>query len=367
MAGVDQHKHFGGLLRDALHAVEQTAQMKLFPTGTVIFKEGDPGDGLYVVLEGRVQVSALVNEKERRVLSRVGPGDFFGEMAMFDNEPRSATATAELDSKLAFISRDDLLRALEAQPRLALSLMREFSMRMRDANRSYIQELLQAERLTIVGRFARSIVHDFKNPLNIIGLSAEVMAMESASPETRLGAQKRIRKQVDRLSNMISELLEFTRGSQASVVLAPLKYSEFVDALTEDLRVEIAAKNVELVVASPPPAVTILMDQQRLTHVFYNLVGNACHEMTEGGKVFIRFEARERDILTEIEDTGKGIAPAIAGRLFEPFATHGKANGTGLGLSICKKIVEDHGGAIGARSEPGKGATFWFTLPLPKG
>ena len=56
----------------------------------------------------------------------------------------------------------------------------------------------------------------------------------------------------------------------------------------------------------------------------------------------------------------------MAQRLFEPFATHGKQNGTGLGLSICKKIVEDHGGKISARSEPGKGATFVFTLPLSR-
>jgi len=67
-----------------------------------------------------------------------------------------------------------------------------------------------------------------------------------------------------------------------------------------------------------------------------------------------------------VEDTGRGIAPEIAARLFEPFATHGKQNGTGLGLSICKKIVEDHSGKITARSEPGRGATFIFTLPLTR-
>lgn len=367
MAGIDKNKLFGGLLTEALHAVEQTAQLRSFSAGQVIFKEGDPGDGLYVVADGLVSVSALVNSEQRRVLSRVGPGDFFGEMAMFDNEPRSATATAEKDSKLVFITREDLLKALEKSPRLALSLMREFSLRLRDSNRAYIQEMLQAERLTLVGRFARSIVHDFKNPLNIIGLSAEMMAMDNASVEMRGNAQKRIRKQVDRLSNMINELLEFTRGSQSSIVLAPVDYSVFLRHLLEDLRLEVSAKRVELVLSDEPPAIPILMDQQRLTHVFYNLVSNACHEMPDGGKIFFRFRVADKELTTEIEDTGRGIAPEIAGRLFEPFATHGKAQGTGLGLSICKKIIEDHGGKIGARSEPGKGAVFHFTLPLARG
>jgi len=71
-------------------------------------------------------------------------------------------------------------------------------------------------------------------------------------------------------------------------------------------------------------------------------------------------------LVTEIEDTGPGIAPDVVTHLFQPFATHGKENGTGLGLSICKRIIEDHHGWIAARNEPGRGAVFSFALPLPK-
>jgi len=70
-------------------------------------------------------------------------------------------------------------------------------------------------------------------------------------------------------------------------------------------------------------------------------------------------------VLTEIEDTGPGIAPEIAPTMFEPFATYGKSQGTGLGLSICRRIVTDHRGRIAARGEPGRGAIFAFTLPVP--
>ena len=88
--------------------------------------------------------------------------------------------------------------------------------------------------------------------------------------------------------------------------------------------------------------------------------------MSGGGTVYLRFDAGEKESVTEIEDTGPGIAPEIAGQLFQPFATHGKAHGTGLGLSICKKIVEDHGGRIWVRNEPNRGAIFCFALPLAK-
>ena len=206
-------KLFGGLLAAELEALEQTAQIKAYKAGRNIFQEGDPGDGLYLILEGKVQITCLLGQDQRIVLSRLDDGDFFGEMAVLDNQPRSATATAETDAKVYFILRDDLLKVLECSPRLAASLVKEFSQRMRDFNHQYTREVLQAERLALVGRFARSIVHDLKNPLNIIGISAELAAMDNATLEVRRAAKDRIRKQIDRLSDMINELLEFTRGS----------------------------------------------------------------------------------------------------------------------------------------------------------
>ena len=85
-----------------------------------------------------------------------------------------------------------------------------------------------------------------------------------------------------------------------------------------------------------------------------------------GGSIFIHFAVTPAAVVTEIEDTGKGLAPEIAGKLFEPFATFGKSKGTGLGLSICRRIIQDHGGVIQARSEPGRGAIFSFRLPRPQ-
>ncbi len=364
MPVLDKSKLFGGLLTEELQALEQTAQIRHFSAGQNIFIEGDPGDGVYVIAEGMVQISAVVHEQERRVLSRVGPGDYFGEMAVLDNEARSATATAEQDTRAYFLPRDQVLGLLERSPKLAISLVREFSRRMREVNRQFMQEVLQAERLTLVGRFARSIVHDFKNPLNIIGLASELASTENATPEMRKSAKARIRRQVDRLSNMISELLEFTRGEKSNVALASNDYTAFVNQLLDELRPEVHAKAVVLECETELPAIKLPFDPHRLTHVFYNLIHNAVDEMPDGGHIGLRFKVTEHDLTTEIEDTGKGIAPEIASRLFEPFATHGKAQGTGLGLSICKKIIEDHRGQIQARSEPGRGAVFAFTLPL---
>ena len=359
-------KLFGGMLGAELDALEHTAQIKAYKAGRNIFQEGDPGDGIYLILEGKVQITCLLGQDQRTVLSRLEAGDFFGEMAVLDNQPRSATATAETDATVYFILRDDLLKVLERSPSLAANLVKEFSQRMREFNHQYTREVLQAERLALVGRFARSIVHDLKNPLNIIGISAEMAAMDNATLEVRRAAKDRIRKQIDRLSDMINELLEFTRGSTSAVVLAKSNYADFVRQLIEEIRPEASAKSVVITLENEPPAVDLLINPKRLAHVFYNIVHNACDAMPDGGTIKLRFAKTDRELVTEIEDTGRGIAPEIAPRLFEAFATYGKAQGTGLGLSICKKIVEDHSGRISSRSEPGRGAIFWFSLPTPK-
>jgi len=244
-------------------------------------------------------------------------------------------------------------------------LLRDVSRRLREFNQHYVQEVLQAERLTLVGRFASSIVHDLKNPLNIIGLSADLAAMDRSTPESRMAAKTRIRRQVDRISNMVNELLEFTRGSQTNFVHPATDYATYVQQVVEEIRTELAIKSVEIEYASPPPAVKVQMNAHRLSRVFHNLMHNASDAMgTSGGQIKLHFRIDDKDVITEIEDTGPGIPPEIAGRLFQAFATYGKAHGTGLGLSICKKIVEDHKGKIYARNQPVGGAIFGFTLPI---
>src|SRR6266700_7401998 len=79
-------KLFRGMLADELPALEQTARLQAYRAGSNVFQEGDPGDGLYIIVEGKVQITCLVDQEQRRVLSELGPGDFFGEMAVLDNQ-----------------------------------------------------------------------------------------------------------------------------------------------------------------------------------------------------------------------------------------------------------------------------------------
>ena len=306
-----------------------------------------------------------MNQNVQRVFAKLGSGDMFGEMAVLELKPRSATAIATADTRVYFIPREELLLMLGNSPALSLELLREISQRLREFNRRYIDETIQAERLAVIGRFARSIIHDLKNPLSIISMSAELIALQPSKPETREAAQLRIRKQVERIGDLIGDILDFTNGSKARTLVGNTNYAAFAESVLDEIRPDAELRRVSIEAQAAPP-IPLPIDPKRMRRVFHNLIQNAIDAMHNGGKVFVRFTTDNNELVTEIEDTGKGIAPEIAGQLFEAFATFGKEHGTGLGLSICKKIIEDHGGRIWERIETGRGAIFAFALPLVK-
>jgi signal transduction histidine kinase len=366
MVALEDSPLFRQLPADELRPLLAAVTEHRFAKGAEIFKEGGTGDGVYLVQDGLVQISALIGDNARHVFSTVRPGEIFGEMAVLESKPRSATATAAQDTLVCFIPRDTLLALVERSPSLALGLLREISARLREFNHQYVREVIQAERLSVVGRFARSIIHDLKNPLSIINLTAELAGLPDATPDQRQTGNDRIRKQVGRINELINEILEFTQGSSQLFKLTPTNYAAFVRQVTEELRPDLAVKEITIEFENPPPAVTLELNANRLRRVWQNLAANAADFMPKRGKIILRFHQHDGEITTELEDTGPGIAPAIAGSLFEPFATHGKSHGTGLGLSICKKIIEDHRGRITTRTEPGRGAIFSFSLPVAK-
>lgn len=358
---------FTSVLLDELRALKAVGQRRNFAPDEVIFSAGDAGDGFHVVESGRVRIEAGEGEEGAHLLATIGPGDFFGEMAVLDDAPRSASATAEVETSTVFLGRDELIRLLHQQPQLALDLIRDFSGRMRTLNRRYLDDILQAERLATVGRLARSTVHDFKNPLAIISLAGELAGRADASPDSRKMVEQTIMKQVDRMNSMLHELIEFTRTGHQEFVPTKVDFAEFIGGIEADLAHELAERKVRLVVKSPPKKLALEIDARRLPRLFHNLVGNAVDAMGKsGGTITITSEVESGFLKVELTDTGPGIAPEVAERLFQPFATHGKAHGTGLGLSICRRIAEDHGGRIWAHSTPGQGATFGFSVPLKR-
>lgn len=363
MFGIESSKLFSRLPTAAVQQLRAAATEKRFADDELIFKEGDPGDGLYVVKSGMVEISAEVRNGHRQVLSALPPGEIFGEMAVLDEQPRSACASARGDTSVYFLPRGPFHEVIRRFPEAAILMMQEISGRLREFNRQYLREVLQAERMALVGRFASAIVHDLKNPLTIISMASETACADGATPDMRKTARGRMERQIERITYLVNDILDFTKGAVSEVPLLPVNYAEYIKSLAQELQPEVELRNVFIELEASPPAVKVPMNPRRLSRVFHNLIGNAVDAMPSGGKVMLGFAANDAEVLTEIRDNGGGISPEILDKLFDPFVTYGKAKGTGLGLSICRRIVEEHGGKITARNHPKGGASFQFSLP----
>ena len=340
-------------------------ERRQYAAGELLFSEGEAADGMFIVDSGRVEIFVPGPGEERRVLAELGPNDTVGEMAVLDDLPRSASARAAVDTRVRLLRRPALLELLESRPAIALGFIREFIHRMRAINRRYFEEIVQAERLATVGRFTRTIVHDFKNPLATIRWTSELASAEDAPAATRQSSHERILRQVERMQTMLHELIEFTRPGGQKPDLRTADFAAFLRSFAAEAGADLGARGVRLELQAVPDRAVVRMDAQRLGRLLHNLCNNAVEVMPRGGSVMLRAAASLEEVRLELEDTGPGIPAAVADRLFTPFATHGKAGGTGLGLSICRRIAEDHGGSISvAPGETGRGARFVLLLPL---
>ncbi len=348
--------------------LETRAVVRRWHAGSRVFSEGEPGDGIYVVNSGVVEIAARSVPGRQHRLAVMETGDYFGEMAVFDGGPRSASATVIESGELTFLPADAVRDVLSCAPLLAAALVRDASLRMRDFNQRFLQELLKAERLTLVERLAKTIVHDFRNPLNVIGIASDLAAEPQATLEMRKNARDRIRRQVELLNRLMQELLDFTRATSASRILPRVSYASFLRDVILELESEAQRRGIDLVIESPLPEVEVRLDGPRLMRVFLNLAQNAFDELARrvDGRLTLGFEVVQQEVITRVADNGEGLPPEIADHLFEPFVTYGKAHGTGLGLAICDRIVGDHGGRIRVDNGSEGGAVFEFSLPLAR-
>lgn len=353
---------FHDLSPQDLAELRRIAQERGYKPGSEIIRAGAAGDGVYFVKDGLVEISA--GHGNARVFSRLGPAEIFGEMAIIEDRPRSATVRAVELTEVYFLPRRDILALIERSPALKQALLEQISHRLRTFNHVHVRELVQSEHLAMIGRLVQGIVHDLRGPLSLINLSAEALALDERAGEARAKTQERIRKQVMRINDLVGDILVFSQTEAPAAAPPPLDYPAYVRELMTDLEEEVSLKECRLRMPGGPPEVRVRVEARRLSRVFLNLVNNATDMMRPGGEITVRFEPGESEVVTEIADTGPGIAPEIADTLFQPFATHGKTRGTGLGLAICKKIVEEAGGRIWLKSSSGRGAVFCFALPL---
>jgi len=220
--------------------------------------------------------------------------------------------------------------------------------------------LIQTERLSAIGEVAANVAHEIRNPLTAVGGFAR--SIYGSLPEGDVNRRKIevILEETDRLEQMLSSLLEFTRPAVPR--FNELDLNGFLLQTLHFMDAEIEANRVRVVFELDPDLPRVWADNQQMRQVVLNIVRNALQEMKQGGLLTIATFARKEEVIMTIRDTGPGIPPDSLEKIFEAFYTT-KASGSGLGLPVCAQIVRNHNGRIEVSSRPGEGAQFTISLP----
>jgi signal transduction histidine kinase len=304
-------------------------------------------------------------------------------MALIDELPRSATVVAREPTRLAYIGRSDFQQIIRRNSEVAISIIRSVSDMVRTSNENFLEslrarnleleranralreaqeELLRKERLSTLGKFSSLILHDIRNPISVLRSLAEMILLAGDDHERVQRHARKIIGESERLNQLASELLDYSRGDTR---LNPtiVRLDGFFDRLRETIEERFKARgiSIHLQIEFPGPAI---LDESRLFRVFLNLADNAWKAMPHGGELRIRVWKTGGTLRAEVCDTGVGMSPEVQARIFEPFFSSSEMGGTGLGMSIVKSIIEAHHGTVSFTSEPKKGTTFRICLPL---
>src|SRR5258707_2107405 len=225
--------------------------------------------------------------------------------------------------------------------------------------------LIEAERMSAIGRMACSISHDMRHSLTAIYANAEFLERHDICASVRADLLLEIQEAVVAMTERIDSLLQFgSSGRKSPLVRA--RVSLVVEKAVAAVKFHPDGQNVSITVGRLPPAEADI-DARNLESAIYNLLLNACQAATRSTHVpEVKVHLMEVDerIYVTILDNGPGIPASVRRNLFDPFVTAGKPNGTGLGLTLARRIAGEHGGGVSlVESNPGRTV---FTLNLTK-
>lgn len=235
------------------------------------------------------------------------------------------------------------------------------------------EQLVHSEKLAGMGLLARSIAHEVGNPLSIMNSTLQYIqgTLLDHGNENLREAIETIMDNIHQMHTLLRSLSDFTGSKRPQFEFCNLQ--RMLSQLLAFISREAEIRNISIHREFDEGIPNCEIDSREIKQLFLNLFKNAIEAMPQGGKLRVRMQLVPKDLprnedrmLVEISDTGMGISRTEMQYIFRPFYST-KPKGTGLGLSFCRRVAEEHGGEISAKSRVGKGTTFMVALPIRQG
>lgn len=355
---------FQGLTEEEINSYDANLKRIKYKAGESVITEDEYADQLFYIRKGKVEIQKNLCSMETPYarLTVLGPGEFFGEMAVIDNEPRSASVRAAEDVELLMIPKEVFMQMSFKHPQIMLNLMRSLSVRLRETNVRFVElmdEMLSKNRIMAIGMAASKIIHDIKTPLTVIVLTAQLI--ENLYPNGGEYCQN-IVKQVRLVDQMVREILEFARGEESTPLIQKINLDNFLEEIYKMHEGIFKGRNIKFTIENKIKE-HVYFDENKIRRVLMNLIKNSSEALPSDGEIRVITNLASNWLQISVIDNGPGVPEKIRTDLFKPFVTEGKSNGTGLGLPICKKLVSEHKGRLEYMHQESGGSRFDIRLP----
>ncbi len=374
---------FPGISPGEVAELINNSKLMNYPAATVLCRENSTEDTFYLILEGEVEVTKVINNDQTRLLKTLGAGDFFGEMALIHNAPRAATVKTTTPLITLEIHREAFGRVLKNSSSVSLAMVREISRRLRENDELAIDDLRMraselaeayqklAEQEVARHDFLTNISHELRTPLMAAGGFLQMLQKGAVPPGEMPKALDTVARNVQQITTLVNDIL-FVQ--EMELILDQFEAVNMVDLarrIAHEYAEKAKAKKVDIRVKPDLFLPTVSGDAQSLERALTALVDNAVKFSPDGGKVDIRLRRRANQVAVEITDQGIGIKPEVLPHIFDRFYHLDKSGdqlfqGLGLGLAITKQVIEQHLGKLDVVSTPGKGSTFTVWLNVWK-
>jgi signal transduction histidine kinase len=370
---------FPGIKPGEVEELIANSRVQAYETGAVLCRENAIEHTFYMILEGEFEVTKLINNTENRLLKTLGPGDFFGEMALIHNAPRAATVAAKTPVVVLELDKSAFDRVLERSSSVAMAMVREISNRLRQNDELAIEDLRMragelaeayqklAEQELTRREFLTAVAHELRTPLMAASGYLQLLQKGAMSGIELQEAVNTVERNVQQIVTLVNDILFLQEINLVLPEFQPVDLGEVARRIFDKYKARAKSKNIDLTLRNDRNLPKISGDPKSLERALTAVVDNAIKFSPRGGDVEIRFKTDGERVAVSVQDHGIGISSDTKPRIFDRFYHIDRAGddvfgGLGLGLSIAKQVIEQHNGTIDVDSAPGRGSTFTLTF-----